>query len=129
VHIFLTVSININCFHYNSNNFFQYGVSADVYSMTIILFELFSGIDPFPGRMFQIFQDKLSGKEPAVPTDFPSNLKELISLGLSKEPNKRPQIHRFKSALVKMLTEEKDIAMLRLENPVSKTTGKFFDPY
>ncbi len=96
--------------------------------MTIIIFELFSGIDPFPGRMFQIFQAKLLDKEPAVPTDFPSDLKELVSLGLSQKPNERPEIHKFKSVFVKMLTEEKDIAMLRLEKPVSNTTGKFFEP-
>jgi serine/threonine protein kinase len=86
--------------------FFQYGLSADVYSLTIIIFELFSGIDPFPGSHGQIFRAKMSDKKPDVPSDFPSHLKELILLGWSKEPKERPYIEEFKSVFNTMLKPE-----------------------
>ncbi len=92
--------------------FFQYGVSADVYSLTIIIFELFSGIDPFPGPIGQIFQAKMSDKKPLFPSDFPSELKELVMQGWSKYPKERPQIQEFKSALNKMLVQEKRQSMV-----------------
>jgi hypothetical protein len=52
-----------------------------VYSLTIIIFELFSGIDPFPGHIGKIFQAKMSDKKPAIPSDFPAELKELVIQG------------------------------------------------
>ena len=79
-------------------------MSADIYSLSVIIFELFSGIDPFPGHIGQIFQAKISNKKPEVPSNFPVDLKEPISKGWSKEPNERPPIKEFKSALNKMLT-------------------------
>ncbi len=82
-------------------------MSADVYSLTIIIFELFSGIDPFPGHIGQIFEAKRLDKKPAVPLNFPSALKELILLGWSKEPKERPQLAEFKSGLTAMLQSEK----------------------
>jgi hypothetical protein len=39
-----------------------------------------------------------------MPTNFPSNLKELMHRGWSKEPKVRPPIKEFKSALMTMLT-------------------------
>jgi hypothetical protein len=39
--------------------FLQYGVLPDVYSLAIIIFELFSRMDPFPGNIGQIVQAKL----------------------------------------------------------------------
>ncbi len=81
-------------------------MSADVYSLTIIIFELFSGIDPFPGSFGQIFEAKMTDKKPALPSNFPTDLKELIIKGWSKDPNARPPIDNFKSALMEMLTEE-----------------------
>jgi serine/threonine protein kinase len=85
---------------------FQYGVSADVYSLTIIIFELFSGNDPFPGTIGQIFEAKRLDKKPNVPSDFPSHLKELVLRGWSFNPKERPPVKEFKAALNKMLTEE-----------------------
>jgi hypothetical protein len=99
----IVVSILIMTYH---KHFFQYGASADVYSLTIIIFELFSGINPFPGQIFQIFQAKMSDKKPVIPSDFPSDLRELVIQGWSKDPKERPSIQEFKSALKKMLPRE-----------------------
>jgi hypothetical protein len=78
-------------------------VSADIYSLTIIIFELFSGVDPFPGNFGQIFEAKRTDKKPAIPSDFPAELKELVIQGWSKEPKERPPLQEFKSALNNML--------------------------
>ncbi len=77
-----------------------------MYSLTIIIFELFSGIDPFPGHIVQIFQAKMSDKKPAISADFPAELKELVIQGWSKDPKERPSIQEFKSAFNKMLPKQ-----------------------
>ncbi len=88
-----------------------------MYSLTIIIFELFSGINPFPGHIGQIFQAKMFDKKPAIPSDFPSDLKELVIQGWSKYQKERPPIEDFKSALNKMLTSEgKDQSLTLLED-------------
>ncbi len=77
-----------------------------MYSLTIIIFELFSGIDPFPGHIGQIFLAKMSDKKPAIPSDFPAELKELVILGWSKDSKERPLIQEFKSELNKMFYQD-----------------------
>jgi serine/threonine protein kinase len=78
-------------------------VSADIYSFSIILFELFSGINPFPGNMVKIYQQKLINPQPKIPESFPSDLKDLVSKGCSKEPINRPGLEKFNSTFIKML--------------------------
>ena len=48
----------------------------------------------------------MSDKKPAIPSDFPSDLRELVIQGWSKDPKERPSIQEFKSALNKMLPSE-----------------------
>ncbi len=101
----------------NIDNYFQYSVSADVYSLSIIIFELFSGINPFPGHIGQIFKAKMSDKKAAIPPNFPLLLIEPILSGWSRVPSERPPIEEFKSALMEMLTEEeKDEFRRAIEN-------------
>ncbi len=87
---------------------FQYGVSADIYSLTTILYELFSGTDSFPGTIGQIFEAKQNNTKPEIPSEFPAFLKDLICHGWSKEPKKRPNLQVFKFVLTTMLREEKN---------------------
>ncbi len=47
----------------------------------------------------------MSDKKPAMPSDFPSHLKELTLLGWSKEPKERPSLEEFKLALNTMLNQ------------------------
>ncbi len=51
-------------------------------------------------------------EKPIIPSDFPSDLKELIRRGWSKEPKERPPIEEFKSAFYNMLPqEERDLSL------------------
>jgi hypothetical protein len=84
-------------------------VSADIYSLTIILYELFSGINPFPGNIGQVLKAKENHQNPHISSEFPNSLKDLMPLGWSKEPEKRPGLGHFKSALSTMLQDEKYI--------------------
>jgi serine/threonine protein kinase len=93
--------------------FFQYGVLSDIYSLAIILFELFSGMDPFPGNLLQIFRAKQNDDKPKVPLEFPDALKSVIGYGWSKKPRERPEIKEFISALSLMLqlVKEKNLTV------------------
>ncbi len=86
----------------------QYGVLADIYSLAIILFELFSGLDPFPGNIGQIVQAKIQDEKPEFPSEFPAALKCLISDGWSKKPRERPNIDKFRMTLSLMLKQEEE---------------------
>ena len=104
-----------------NNIFFQYGVSADVYSLSIIIFELFTGIDPFPGSIGQIFEAKRLDEKPVIPSDFPSDLRELVIQGWSKDPKERLPIQDFQSTLNKMLPREgKHQSLMLQENNYHK---------
>ena len=84
----------------------QYGVSVDVYSLSIIIFELFSSLDPFPGNLGQIFEAKRLDKKPVMPSDFPPHLKDFILRGWSKEPKNRPPLAECMAALNNMLNRD-----------------------
>jgi hypothetical protein len=76
--------------------------------LTVILFELFSGTDPFPGSVLQIFRAKQHDEVPEIPLEFPDALKNLIRNGWSKKPRERPEIKEFRSALSLILNQEED---------------------
>jgi serine/threonine protein kinase len=84
----------------------QIGVSVDIYSLAVILFELFSGTDPFPGNIGQIYQAKFQNEKPNIPFEFPEALKNVICDGWSKKPRERPEIEKFRSALNVLKQEE-----------------------
>jgi hypothetical protein len=86
----------------------QFGDLADIYSLTILLFELFSGVDPFPGNIGQICQAKNLDEKPNIPLEFPAALKNLIVDGWSRKPRQRPGIEKFKSALKSMVKQEEE---------------------
>ncbi len=89
----------------------QYGVMVDMYSLSVIIFELFSGMNPFHGNIFQIWQAKIKDEKPIIPLEFPADLKNLVSDGWSIKPRERPEIGKFRSALSLMLqlVEEKQL--------------------
>jgi serine/threonine protein kinase len=58
------------------------GVSGDIYSLSVILFELFSGTDPFPGDFWKIYSAKMAGFSPELPQDFPVFLQSVVRAGV-----------------------------------------------
>ncbi len=85
-------------------------MSVDIYSLSVILFELFSGIDPFPGDIFQIVtaKNKPTKNTPKISKKFPKILKGVILRGWSKNPLERPGVENFQTALTLMIREEED---------------------
>jgi serine/threonine protein kinase len=83
--------------------FLQHGMPVDVYSLSIILYELFSGLEAFPGDILKVYHAKIGGDQPVIPSNFPVNLKEVVSQGCSKEPTQRPSLQEFKTVLEEML--------------------------
>ncbi len=59
--------------------------------------------------MVKIYQQKLRNPQPKIPESFPSDLKDLVGKGCSKEPRNRPGLEEFNSAFHKMLKgDQKD---------------------
>ncbi|CAG0905945.1 unnamed protein product, partial [Cyprideis torosa] len=75
--------------------------SVDVYSLSLILFELFTGEDPFKGctSLMQVLAAIMQDQRPQIPSDFPRALKPLLEKGWSKDPIQRPPLTRFRNAL------------------------------
>ncbi|CAG0906935.1 unnamed protein product [Cyprideis torosa] len=82
----------------------RYGTPVDVYSLSLILFELFTGEDPFKGctSVMQVLAAIMRDQRPQIPNDFPETLKPLLEKGWSKDPLQRPPLTRFREALQKI---------------------------
>ncbi len=95
-----------------------YGVSVDVYSLSIVIYEIFSGLEPYPnyGDM-QVFKAKEKGEKPKFPEEFPWDLKNLILRGWSSDSAGRPQICIFQKTL--------DAMNVVVCNSNSPSRGKF----
>ncbi|CAG0895812.1 unnamed protein product [Cyprideis torosa] len=91
----------------------RYGTPVDVYSLSLILFELFTGEDPFKGctSVMQVLAAIMRDQRPQIPSDFPEALKPLLEKGWSKDPLQRPPLTRFRDALQKVSDDlEKELA-------------------
>jgi hypothetical protein len=71
-----------------------------------------------------VFEAKRLDEKPVIPSDFPSDLKELICRGWTKEPKERPSIEEFKSAFNKMLPQEERDHSLTLPEDNSSNENK-----
>ncbi len=81
-------------------------MSADIYSFSIILYEIFSCLDPYPGKFEIVWFAKKDKNKPVIPESFSKDLKDLVSRGCSHEPTDRPGLGEFRSAFHKMLNGE-----------------------
>ncbi len=83
----------------------HYSYNADTFSLAMILYELFSGNDPFPGcTMMQVLSALLRNQRPNITSDIPDQLKGLIMDGWATEPGRRPPISRYQAALKSMMS-------------------------
>jgi len=88
-----------------------YGNSADIFSLAMMLFEMFSGqpparhsSQPLTKHMFAL----ISGKADKISDDFPvpDDLRGIIERGLNKNPEERPSLSEFREVLITMVNEE-----------------------
>ena len=81
-----------------------YNRSVDIYSLAIILYELFSELDPFPEctTMFQVAGALQRKQRPKFPHNFPAALKKVIKKGWSNNPKDRPEVQLFLTELKKL---------------------------
>ncbi len=82
----------------------QFGRSVDVFSLAIIFYELFSGLDSFPGckTIVQVVTAILKDKRPDFPSGFPDSIKDVIRKGWSKDQKDRPDVKAFWTELKKL---------------------------
>lgn len=101
----------------------QYGWSVDVYSLAIIFYELFSGLDPFPGltTIVQVVRALLKNQRPKFPTNFHDELKEVVQRGWAQDPKDRPEISAFQKVFSKMDERQLEVSDMTIQN----TTFRF----
>ena len=85
---------------------YQYDNKVDVYSSSIIVFEVFTKdrfpfpVNPNPMKLIQTVE--LSNK-PEIPTYFPRTLQTLIPKGWSRQPQERPKVEEFIKAFEELV--------------------------
>lgn len=79
----------------------KYGLSADVYSFSLLLWELASLETPFAGmRSKEILECLKTGKcRLSVKSHWPASIRNIISRGSDVDPSRRPTIDRMNGAL------------------------------
>jgi hypothetical protein len=70
------------------------------------LYEIFSGLDPYPGKFEIVWFAKMDKNKPQIPESFSKDLKDLVSRGCSHEPTGRPGLGEFRSVFHRILTGE-----------------------
>ena len=83
----------------------QYSVKVDVYSFSIICWQLFTGKAPFEeinGSLVALEEAVIAGHRPDIPEHCPDLLKKLMSFGWDPEPMKRPSF----DAIVQLIDVE-----------------------
>ena len=90
------------------------GASVDIFSLSVILYQLFSGKDPYPGTLPEVVGAKHAKTFPSIPSDFPNELGSIINQCWVSEPDGRPTLTEIATSLKNYL------------NLVSTTTFQYF---
>ena len=83
----------------------QYNYKVDVYSSSIIVFEVFTKQRfPFPdGNPMQKLQAIRRSDKPQIPAYIPRTLQTLIAKGWSRQPQERPEVYKFIEAFEELI--------------------------
>lgn len=75
----------------------SYGLSSDVFSFSILFWEICSLKVPFDGYTPQMHSEKVvfKGKRPKIPTSWPVSFKHLLQEAWSSDPKERPSFQRI----------------------------------
>ncbi|MEZ4459701.1 MAG: serine/threonine-protein kinase [bacterium] len=66
--------------------------ATDLYALGLVLFEMIEGHPAFDGRSpLEILSKQISEPPPALKTDVPADVRNLVAWTLQKDPNDRPQ--------------------------------------
>lgn len=82
-----------------------YNVKVDVFSYSILLWELMALCKPYDGLVGQQVKECVSvfGERPAIPRTWPTNLRRILRRGWTESIVERPHIAEVKDVLVKLL--------------------------
>jgi serine/threonine protein kinase len=82
-----------------------YNVKVDVFSFSILLWELMALCKPYDGLVGQQVKECVSvfGERPAIPRTWPTNLRRILRRGWSESLVDRPHITEVKDVLEKLL--------------------------
>ncbi|KAJ5076321.1 serine/threonine-protein kinase ulk3 [Anaeramoeba ignava] len=87
----------------------NYGSSCDVYSLSMIFYQMFSKQEPYKGiSVGRLVLKIMKGERPDIEKDFPNDmndLKELIKKGWDEKQENRPTLEEFEKCFRKMEVE------------------------
>ena len=88
----------------------KYGYSVDIFSLSVILFEMFSGQPAEQGlgsNVMQIMLAVVQGKRPKIPDKFPSCLRSPVERGWARDQSQRTSLAEFRASLQTLVTESR----------------------
>ncbi|KAJ5069043.1 hypothetical protein M0811_11943 [Anaeramoeba ignava] len=102
-HTLKVTSVTIS-FGYSAPELFQkeniYDTSCDIFSLSMILYSIFSKKEPFENlNPVMITVKVIQGERPEFPNDFPKELAKVIDKGWSTNPKERSSLNEFTQCL------------------------------
>ncbi|KAJ5076614.1 serine/threonine-protein kinase ulk3 [Anaeramoeba ignava] len=97
----------------------KYDRSCDIYSLSMILYEIFSKKQPFENENGMAIPVKvMQGERPEFPINFPKKLSELIKKGWSPNPEERCSLNEFTKCLNMMKNGEVELIIEEEKKPI-----------
>ncbi|KAJ5080001.1 palmitoyltransferase [Anaeramoeba ignava] len=113
-------------FGYSAPELFQqgsiYDSSCDIFSLSMILFQMFSKKKPFQDEnAFDIPQKIKQGERPEFPNHFPKELIEVIKKGWNQNPKERCSLNEFIQCLDQLKRKRRRVNGITKKEEIEKT--------